>query len=168
MIIACGIDPAARYGIAIVEYPGDKIIGRYSGGNRAQGGFLLHAYGDTGAILAIEDQFISDSPKMSTKERRGRQASAVKVAHRAGEWAGMARAYGWPQAIYVKPQSWRGAYKRTGRVKGSKRWSKGDAVQWANTLFRLSLEPAEHDLAEALLIARWAAVRAVQDMRIKG
>jgi hypothetical protein len=67
-----------------------------------------------------------------------------------------------PQATYVKPQTWRAAYKRTGRIKGAKRWAKGDAITWANALFRLELGEKEHDLAEALLIARWAAVRAYQ------
>jgi hypothetical protein len=171
MIIACGIDPATCYGIAIVQYPGDKVLGRYSGRDQAPGISMLGKWArdeDAEVTLAVEDQFVVDTPKMSAKERRGRQASAVKVAHRAGEWAGLARAYGWGQAVYVKPQTWRAAYKPSRRTKGSKRWQKSDAIQWANALFRLQLAPEEHDLAEALLIARWAAVREVQSMRIKG
>lgn len=168
MIIACGIDPAARYGIAIVEYPGDKVIASYSGRDIARGKYMLLDWDSGGSVLAIEDQYIGDSAKMSAKERRGRQASAVKVAHRAGFWEGMARSYGWPEATYVKPQTWRSVYKPSRRVKGSKRWQKSDAITWANALFRLQLEPKEHDLAEALLIARWAAVREVQRMRIEG
>jgi len=161
MIIACGIDPAARYGIAIIEYPGDKVLGRYSGRDIVKGRHLLQDWPPAPiAVLAIEDQFLSDN--------RARQVAAIKVAHRAGEWAGMARVYGWPEPMYVKPQTWRAVYKPTRRVKGPKRWAKSDAIRLANTLFRLSLAPAEHDLAEALLIARWAAVRAVSEMRTKG
>jgi hypothetical protein len=163
VIIACGIDPAAHYGIAIVRYPGDDVLLSYHGRDPTRGMHLLQMCLKTNPkVIAIEDQWAVEAPKMGAKERRGRLASTIKVAHRAGEWAGVARAYGWPQATYVKPQTWRAAYKRTGRVPGAKRWAKGDAITWANALFRLELGEKEHDLAEALLIARWAAVRAYQ------
>lgn len=169
MIIACGIDPAAHYGIAIVSYPGDEVVAKHHGKDPHRGRRLLEYFAkqpnssDVVRVLAVEDQWIIDSQNMPAKRRRGLQASAIKVAHRAGEWAGMARLCGWPQATYVKPQTWRSVYKGLGRTKAGRRWTKADALKWANTLFRLRLHDDEHDLAEALLIARWAAVRAHEE-----
>lgn len=150
MIIACGIDPAKRYGIAVIRYPGDEVLYFYQGHDWQHGREALRNFSCAESVLAVENQYVDPKHK----------ATAIKVAHRAGEWAGIARVFGWPKADYVQIQTWRSAYKRTGRVKGGKRWAKGDAVIWANTLFRLDLKPTEHDVAEALLIARWAAVRA--------
>ena len=170
MIIACGVDPAAPYGIAVIRYPGEEVLAKHHSRDPHRGENILRELSGRLAdsvaprapvhVLAVEDQWIIDSQNMPAKRRRGLQASAIKVAHRAGEWAGRAGAYGWPQAIYVKPQTWRSVYKGLGRKQPGRRWTKADALQWANKLFRLRLHDDEHDLAEALLIARWAAVRA--------
>lgn len=98
---------------------------------------------------------ITENPSRSVK-------TSLHLAHRAGEWAGLAMAAGWPRPQYVLPQTWRAAYRRK-RVRGASRWTKADAIRWATTLYPIQLTDRQHDLAEALLIARWAAVRAYGD-----
>lgn len=153
-MIAIGIDPASTYGIAIVSYPTDELIGSLQSRDPGEGlAWLARHVREHGAErLAIEDQWLGFRRDSAA---RGKAIAAVKVAHRAGEWAGRAHALGAPPAEYVKPQTWRAVYQKTKRGRG---WSKSEAIKWVRALYGVDLGK-EHDRAEAILIARWAAVR---------
>lgn len=161
MIIAAGIDPGARAGLAVIAYPGDLILALAEGTpselERTIG--RPDRYADPGqpfrAFAAVEDQFVTERADIRT---------AITIGHRAGEWRGFLRARGWKRSVYVFPQTWRAGLPSAARRRGSKRkWSKADSVRWARILFRLEADPSEN-AAEALLIARWAARNAAMEL----
>lgn len=165
-MIAAGIDPGNPFGWALVELPGNRIITAGQGGRakreEAMDEIACVYIGDQVlAVAAVEDQFIIDDRRMQTAKRRGLQASTIKLAHDAGEWAMFLR---WRARVveYVHPSKWRAAY---GKQDWSKESAKETSVTLAAQIFKRDLKPSEHHMAEALLIARWAGIEALQRER---
>ena len=86
-MIVVGIDPGATFGWAVVELPGDRALAGGQGSRKKRGDAMDRIARYAATIAAVEDQFVIDDRRVGVKERRGKQAAAIKLAHDAGEWA---------------------------------------------------------------------------------
>ena len=159
-MIAAGIDPGDPFGWGIVELPGNRVLA----GGQARKAKRKRAMAEIGgyrrSVAAIEDQYIVDDRHVAIAKRRALQASAIVLAHDAGEWHMWLTLNGWTPR-YVDVPTWRRAYTR-----GRYNWTKAEAVAIARLLFGIEIADSQHHFAEALLIARWAGIEAMQRERI--
>ncbi len=163
-MIVAGLDPGNPFGWALIEVPGDRVIAAGQG-DKSRREEAMHEItcvyigGQVLDVAAVEDQFIIDDRNMTTGKRRGLQASTIVLAHDAGEWAMFLRQCA-KRVEYVHPSTWRAAY-------WGRSWSKQKSVELAARIFKRDLKPSEHHMAEALLIARWAGIEALQRERTR-
>jgi Holliday junction resolvasome RuvABC endonuclease subunit len=148
----CGIDPANHTGLAVVSLSGELIYSVLL----TDSADLQEEMDNLACIgvhqIVIEEQYVAAN-----------KATALKLARRAGIWAGLAIAYEIPH-VFVSPQTW-----QTQELGCGARTRRADRKRLAMEKCR-GLWPGvdlTQDEADAALIARYAAVELERLERVR-
>ena len=164
MIYVLGIDPGRVSGYALVELPdaGRARVIRLGSAKHLPYRDVcaeLAVLVDPGARrhMAIEGQFVASRAEQS-KAQTAKDQDALLTASAAGSWREAGTAQGWEVLPPIMPSTW--------RSKALSPWWKptmtGDeckalALRAALGIYGVDIRPQDHHIAEALLIAGYAA-----------